>query len=279
MVSVVLPTHNRRHLLPAAIESVRAQSFQDWELLVVDDGSTDGTWSLLEGLEDSRIRIFRQQHRGVSRARNLAIRESRSVWLGFLDSDDRWTPTKLQRQLEALEEHPELQICHTDEVWIRRGVRVNPKHKHQKYGGWIYHRCLPLCLISPSSVLLQRRLLLRRGAFDENFPVCEDYELWLRLTSQFPVLFVPEPLVFKYGGHADQLSRSRWGLDRYRISALIKIHEGGQLSYQQGRWTAQEIVRKARILAKGFAKRGKLSASDYFELLALRWRGRAGSPL
>ncbi len=275
MISVIIPTYNRKSMLVEAVRSVQAQTFRDWELVVVDDGSTDGSFERVGQIQDPRIRALRQSRSGVSRARNRGIEASRFDWLAFLDSDDRWRPRKLERQLEGLEAHPEYRMCHTDEIWIRRGVRVNPKRIHRKYGGWIFHRCLPLCSISPSSFLVHRSLLDECGKFDPNFPVCEDYECWLRLTRNHPILFLPEPLVVKFGGHADQLSRSRWGLDRYRISALIKAHESGGLTFQQRQWTAREIAAKAKIVSQGFEKRGKLSAGSYYRQLAERWSGAA----
>ncbi len=257
MVSVIIPTYNRRESLNRAVASVRAQTFQDWELIVVDDGSEDGSAEMAEAIDDRRIRVIRQPRKGVSAARNRGIRASRHPWIALLDSDDRWKASKLENQIQALQAAPQYRWIHSDEIWIRRGRRVNPKKKHRKYGGWIYHRCLPLCVISPSSVVMQRSLLDEVGWFDEDYPVCEDYELWLRVCCRHPVLFLEEPLTVKYGGHPDQLSRSRWGLDRYRLQALLKIDRSGHLSPQQKAWTAEEIVRKAEILAVGFGKRGK----------------------
>lgn len=257
MVSVIIPTYNRLEYLARAIESVRAQTFADWELIVVDDGSDDGSAQMVEALGDPRIQLIRQPRQGVSAARNRGIQAARHPWIALLDSDDRWQPTKLERQVAVLQSEPEYRLIHSDEIWIRRGRRVNPKKIHRKYGGWIYHRCLPLCVISPSSVLIERRLLDKVGHFDEGYPVCEDYEMWLRICCRHPVRFVDEPLTVKYGGHSDQLSRSRWGLDRYRLRALLSIFRSGHLTPQQETWTAQEIVRKAEILATGFGKRGK----------------------
>ncbi len=271
MVSIVIPTYKRRDLLTQAVQSVLDQTFRDWELWVVEDGSEDGSEQALERFGDDRIHYVYQEHQGVSAARNTGIRLSRFPWIGFLDSDDSWHPTKLERQLRALGRHPHYRVTYTDEIWIRRGRRVNPKKIHRKYGGWIYHRCLPLCIMSPSSVLIDRRLFQEHGPFDEAFPVCEDYELWLRISSRNPILFLEEALVVKTGGHRDQLSRSRWGMDRYRIQALAKIFRSGNLTPQQGVWTAREIVRKAGILARGFRNRGKGDEATQYEKMVREW--------
>ena len=278
MISVIIPTFNRKQLLLEAVESVRRQSFRDWELLVVDDGSTDGTDQVIESLISDGIRCIRQEHSGVSAARNRGIRAARNDWIAFLDSDDYWHKQKLQQQFEALEANPEYLAVHTDEIWIRSGVRVNPRKHHRKRSGWMFHHCLRLCLISPSSILLHRSLLDESGLFDESFPVCEDYELWLRITARRPVFFVPEKLVVKRGGHADQLSRSRWGMDRYRVRALLKSVDSGCLTPQQGQWAAAEIVRKSEILEQGFAKRGRMDRASYYRELRRRFGQRESEP-
>ncbi|GAB4245550.1 MAG: glycosyltransferase [Acidobacteriota bacterium] len=273
MVSVIIPTFNRRTRLPRAVESVRGQTFQDWELIVIDDGSTDDTAEWLSGLREPRLRYLRTPHRGVSHARNIGIAAARHPWLAFLDSDDAWHPRKLATQLEALEsEDDRYLLCHTEEIWIRRGRRVNPRLRHRKYSGWVYRPSLDLCVISPSSVLLHRSVLESFGMFDETYPVCEDYELWLRITTHLPVLFVPQPLTVKYGGHSDQLSHSRWGLDRYRVRALLSRLCSGELTFQQQVWTRRALAEKAAILARGYANRGKPGPAAAYARLASRCR-------
>ena len=264
---MIIPTFNRRERLLAAVSSVQRQTFRDWELVVVDDGSQDGTEAAMEPFLCRHIRYLRQPHQGVSAARNRGLAEARFDWVAFLDSDDTWHPRKLHAQWEAVQDRPGYGVVHTDEIWIRHGVRVNARKKHRKYGGWIFHHCLRLCLISPSSILIQRRLLDRCGLFDETYPVCEDYELWLRLTARWPVLYLPETLITKHGGHSDQLSRSGWGLDRHRVRALLKSLRSGLLTPQQERWVKAEIRLKSRILEVGYDKHGKPNGAAYYRLL------------
>ncbi|MDE2825547.1 MAG: glycosyltransferase family 2 protein, partial [Gemmatimonadota bacterium] len=216
-VSVVIPTYNRADRLPSAIRSVLEQTAPPAEIIVVDDGSTDGTPALVRTFPG--VRYLRQENQGVSAARNHGIGAAKHDWIALLDSDDEWLPGKLERQWGALERDPRYRFCHTDEIWIRKGRRVNPMKKHAKYGGHIFHHCLPLCVISPSSALIHRDLFERFGMFDPELPVCEDYDLWLRICAREPVLYVDEPLLLKYGGHEDQLSRAYWGMDRFRIRA------------------------------------------------------------
>jgi glycosyltransferase involved in cell wall biosynthesis len=279
VVTVIIPTYNRSANVKRAIESVRNQEFADWELIVVDDGSNDDTGAMVASLCDSRIRYVLTGHAGVSAARNRGIALARYDWICFLDSDDYWMPPKLRRQMRELKEDARYSVIYTNEIWIRRGVRVNQKKIHRKYSGWIYERCLPLCIISPSSVLLHRDVLAAEGVFDENLPVCEDYELWLRIAARYPVRFLDEPLIVKTGGHPDQLSHQFWGMDRFRVQALIKTHQSGLLTPQQQQWTAAEIVRKAGVLATGYGNRGKAEEADEYKELAWEWgvKVRGGS--
>jgi glycosyltransferase involved in cell wall biosynthesis len=246
---------------------VLAQSFQDIEIIVVDDGSTDGTTNRLAKF-DGRLRLFTTTGRGVAAARNFGVSQAQGCYVAFLDSDDFWLPGKLETQIAFLDRHPEIQICQTDEIWVRNGVRVNPKAMHRKPSGDIFVRSLDLCLISPSAVMMTRELFQRIGGFDESFPVCEDYDLWLRVTSVYSVPLIPEALVVKRGGHADQLSRSLWGMDRYRVLALQKILRSGLDGVR--RTAARDVLRrKVLILAQGARKRGKeQEARDYEATLA-----------
>jgi glycosyltransferase involved in cell wall biosynthesis len=231
---------------------------------VVDDGSTDDT----EGLicrQFPDVRYLQQENRGVAAARNRGIREAKGEWLAFLDSDDEWLPDKLERQLDALRDEPEFLLCHTNETWIRRGNRVNPMKKHTKSGGYIFRKCLPLCVISPSSVLIHGGLFERVGLFDESLPACEDYDLWLRITSILPVLYLEQPLIMKYGGHADQLSRRHWGMDRFRIRALEKVIDSETLADEDRRAAVRMLLEKIDIYLVGARKRGKKNDTEGYE--------------
>lgn len=268
-VSVIVPTYNRARLLRRALASVYAQTRAPDEVLVVDDGSTDGTEALVREWYP-QARYLAQSNRGVSAARNHGVQAANGNWLAFLDSDDEWVADKLRHQLMAIAASPEHRICHTDEIWMRRGRRVNPRRRHEKAGGWIFERCLPICAMSPSSVLLHRSVLDDVGLFDESMPACEDYDLWLRTCSRYPVLFLREYLVIKHGGRPDQLSNTEPGLDRYRIRALEKILVEGDLDESQRQAVLRTLVEKARIWAAGARKRGRRSEAEQYEALADR---------
>ena len=270
MVSVVIPTYERIATLSRAVDSVMAQTFSGFELIVVDDGSTDATDEMI--LRDyPAVRLHRQENTGVSSARNAGVALASGEWIAFLDSDDAWLPEKLERQLSHLAQEPELRLSHTDEIWIRNGKRVNQPKEYAKSGGSIYRRCLPLCCICPSSALIRRDLFDEIGGFDETFPVCEDYDLWLRITAREPVHYLDEALVRKYGGHEDQLSSITWGMDRYRTRALEKILSEEILSLADRILTKEILVRKLRILVAGARKRGNQEVVAEYEPRLSEW--------
>jgi GT2 family glycosyltransferase len=262
-VSVIIPTYNRYPLLCEAIDSVLAQTDQDFELIVVDDGSTDDTPAVRSTYGD-RLHYVYQDRKGVSTARNRGVDLAKGEWICFLDSDDLWRPQKLKIQKEEMKRDSQLQISYTEEIWYRRGVRVNPAKKHAKYSGWIFERCLPLCLISPSSVMVRRSLFQATGAFNEGFPVCEDYDLWLRISKDFPVHLVREPLIIKRNGHPGQLSADGWGFDRYRVESIAGVIRSGTLTDRQFQAACNVLRQKCSILSSGFSKRGKEEQAKYF---------------
>ncbi|MDD2388677.1 MAG: glycosyltransferase [Desulfobacterales bacterium] len=265
-VSVIIPTYNRARLLEEAIDSVLSQTFTGYELIVVDDGSTDDTGEVLASCED-RIRVIRQNNQGVSSARNAGIASASGDLITFLDSDDLWLPDKLIRQVEFFQQTPDALICQTEEIWIRNGIRVNPKKRHRKRSGMIFEPSLKLCLVSPSAVMIRRSLFDKVGIFDEDLPACEDYDLWLRISCRYPVYLIDEPLIVKRGGHQDQLSKAP-GLDRYRIQALKKIIDSKKLSPVQYAAAVNMLAEKGSIYANGCLKRGRKKESrDVAELI------------
>jgi glycosyltransferase involved in cell wall biosynthesis len=265
LVSVIIPTYNRASVLERAIRSVLGQTFRDFELIVVDDGSIDSTTHLLNSF-DGNLKALAQENQGVSAARNLGIKESTGVLLAFLDSDDEWLPGKLARQTALFDGRNPNFVCHTDEIWLRNGKELQQKEIHLKQGGRFFRRALERCLISPSSVMISRELLDRIGWFDEELPAAEDYDLWLRITAFHEVDFVPEKLVIKHGGRADQLSLLTPAIDRFRIRAILKILENPDLPGDCREAAVRELIRKCHIVGSGCIKRGKKQeAETYFE--------------
>ena len=256
-ISVIIPTFNRKETLKRAIQSVVMQSYTPYEIIVIDDGSDDGT---KEWLKDNfpNVKYIYQMNSGVSSARNKGIKFARGDWIALLDSDDEWLPSKLKDQAYEIELNPAAKFLHTNEIWIRNGVRVNQMKKHKKYGGYIFEKCLDMCRISPSSVLIKKDIFDEIGMFDETLKVCEDYDLWLRFASKYPVHFLDQPLIKKYGGHSDQLSKVDDGIESYRIRSLKKIMNSGILNKKQKTITKDVLVKKMYIYAKGLEKRNKI---------------------
>ena len=271
-VSVIIPTYNRAWAIREALDSILAQDYHDFEIVVVDDGSTDNTQQILESYQT--VCVVRQDHLGVSAARNAGIVRAAGGFIAFLDSDDLWLPGKLSAQVGFFHSNPDALICQTEEIWIKNGVRINAKKRHKKYSGMIFERCLELCIVSPSAVMMKRCLFDEIGAFDETLPVCEDYDLWLRVSCRFPVSLIRAPLVIKRGGHPDQLSQRRC-MDRFRIHALTKILESNQLNPRQY-WAAHAALKKkCTIYAAGCLKRGRVQEANRYMQLSRRSTNQA----
>lgn len=262
-ISVIIPTFNRAFCLGSAIDSIIAQTFSDYEIIVIDDGSADNSESLVKAR--GGIRYFRlTENGGASKARNLGIKHARGKYICFLDSDDLWIKDKLESQFLYMESDGEPAACYTDEIWIRNGVRVNSGKRHRKYSGKILPNCLALCIISPSSVMLRAEVFDVIGLFDETLPVCEDYDLWLRLAARFPVRFIPRKLIVKMGGHPDQLSRKYEAMDRFRVYAIDKLLRQVPLEADSRRLAIETLIDKCAILLKGCVKRKKTAEARLY---------------
>lgn len=266
LVTVIIPTYNRDLLVERAIKSVLRQTFEDFELIVVDDGSDDTTAEVLDSY-GKLLKVVFQEHQGVSAARNNGIEHAGGELVAFLDSDDEWLPEKLSRQVALFDGRNPFFICHTDEIWRRDGRAVLQKAIHRKQGGRFFKRALERCLISPSSVMISKGFLDKVGWFDTELVAAEDYDLWLRITAFYEVDFVPERLVVKHGGHPDQLSVTTPAIDTYRIRAILKILDDPRLSDEYREAAVRELIRKCGIVYVGCLKKGKIEeAKEYLEL-------------
>ncbi len=254
LISVIIPNRNRPVRARRAVESVLEQEGVEFELLVVDDKSDQVPTHLYEEIEEKGHQVLRRTTRlGPGAARNQGVKSSRGEWLAFLDSDDHWLPGKLAHQLAGLQRSG-LEIGQVEEIWYRDGQRVNPPKAHKISGGDLWKRSLRSVCVSSSSVMLSRSLWEQAGGFDEELFVCEDYELWLRVAARAEFDFCPEPLVVKFGGHQDQLSKALPAMDRFRILGLVKNLAAG--NFNKPEMAQAELSRKLRILSKGSAKRG-----------------------
>jgi len=263
-VSIIIPTYNRRAMLLEAIDSVLAQSNQSFELIVVDDGSTDGTAEHLTRLGKA-VRVERIDHRGPAAARNRGVALARAPLIAFLDSDDLWAPTKLERQLAFMRANPDCAISQTNEIWIRNGRRVNPGLRHRKRAGDIFIDSLRTCLISMSATMMRTELFRSLTGIDESMLAAEDYDLWLRILIEHEAGLLDEPLVTRRAGHPDQTSATTPALDRFRILALTKLLADDRLSPARRTAVVEVLVEKCRIYAGGLTRRGRIDQARLYE--------------
>lgn len=271
-ITVIIPFYNRRSTLARALTSVYQQTYLPQEVIVIDDASTDDGAALVDEMFPQATLMRFDENQGVSAARNRGIQQASGQWLAFLDSDDEWLPTKLAEQISIAQTQPQYKTIHSDEIWIRNGVRVNQMNKHQKYGGEIFEHCLPLCVISPSAVMIHRDVFADVGLFDTALPACEDYDMWLRVCAKYPVYFIDQPLIKKYGGHADQLSRKYWGMDRFRVQALHKLLSNTELCDAKRQAAVKVLEKKLRILCKGARKHENYAMVAFCEKLMAQYQ-------
>lgn len=269
--SIIIPTYNREEFLKIAVYSVINQNFSDFELIVVDDGSTDGTKTMLENINDPRLRFYTNKHAGVSAARNFGLTQAQGEFICFLDSDDRFRKQKLEITHYYIKKIPECKIFHTDEIWYRSGSLLPQKNYHAKPTGSIFENSLKLCCVSISTVAIKKDVFNTIGTFDESMPACEDYDFWLRATAQFPVYLIPYHLTIKEGGHPDQQSGKYPAMDRFRIYAIEKILKSGTLPDTLRNAAIQELKNKCSIYIQGALKRKKTDKVAYFTKLIERF--------
>ena len=256
-ISVVIPAYNRYEVLKRALNSVYAQTHQPTEVIVIDDGSTDATSQITQDFPSVIYRY--QENAGVSAARNLGISLCSNEWIAFLDSDDEWHEEKLALQISLHVSDESLKFSYTDERWIRDDKEVKIPKKFHKHSGDIFKQCLSHCIIAPSSVVIHKSIFDDIGVFDETLEVCEDYDLWLRLTCKYKAGLVGKALTIKHGGNADQLSIKHWGMDRFRVKALEKLltlHPQGT-SHVREVEVKEMLEKKYTLLLQGAKKHQK----------------------
>ncbi|MDX9702148.1 MAG: glycosyltransferase family A protein [Candidatus Auribacterota bacterium] len=278
-VSIIIPVYNRQSMLERAITSVLRQTYTAFELIVVDDGSDEPLCEVAEKFADKRIRFVKQLHKGVSAARNYGVSLARHTHIAFLDSDDEWLDDKLQQQMCFLTGQPAYRICYTGEQWIRHGKTFDHPKSREKFSGYIFEQCLNDCFIGCSTVVMEKSLFVQAGGFDTSLAVCEDYDLWLKISARYPIVLLDNRLIRKHGGHDDQLSRAVWGIDRFRIFSIKNILKSGRLSDRQSESARRVLHKKTDIVCGGCLKRGRFDGfAQFIPLLLnkytqLEWNG------
>jgi glycosyltransferase involved in cell wall biosynthesis len=260
-ITAVVPVYNREHTIRQAIDSILSQSCPPEEIIVVDDCSSDNTRNILQSYGNRISPIYLPKNKGPAHARNEGVKHAKTDWIAFMDSDDYWEKKKLADQIRFITKHPFYQIIQSEEKWIRKGVRVNPCKHHKKPEGWIFDVSIERCLVSPSTVLLKKSLFDKFGGFDEDLPVCEDYDLWLKIARRHPVGLEPGLNVTKHGGHKDQLSAKYPAMDRFRVRALTGILKSeSDPAYRQ--IISKVLKKKLNILIDGYIKRDKTGDAE-----------------
>ena len=262
-ISAVIPVFNRPVQIKRAIGSVLAQTFRHVECIVVDDGSTDETPSILREF-GNRIKVITTANRGVSAARNTGVENATGEYIAFLDSDDEWRSEKIEKQITYMTSQ-NYKVSQTDETWIRNGKIANQTKKHIKTAGDIFLQSLDGCIVSLSTVIMEKTLFEKYRGFDENLAVCEDYDLWLRMSINEKFGLIEEPLTVKYGGHSDQLSKTP-ALDRYRIMSLSNIlNSHANMTDFHHSELKKTLQKKLEIYLTGARKRNNLEG--------IKWAG------
>lgn len=271
LVSVIIPVYNRKEKVVDAVRSVMYQNFTNWELIIVDDGSDDGTLEVLGQFDRiDKIHIHTITHSGCPGfVRNRGAEHSTGTWLAFLDSDDLWSKDKLEKQILSIGNTRGIRFVHTGEIWMRNGKEVSQAHRKHRREGDLFEVSLGKCEIGPSTVMMTRDLFFETGGFREDLEICEDYEYWLRICDRNSVAYVDVPLVTKQAGHGDQLSFKYGQIEIFKIAALKDLVDSRAFTAEHMALSQKVLAEKCRIYSGGCKKRGRISEADEFEKLYL----------
>lgn len=253
LVSIIIPTFNRLTLLKRAIASVQAQTFCDYELIIVDDASTDGTQEFVKNSNHTLICLA--QNKGVSHARNMGVKKAKGSLIAFLDSDDVWEKDKLQTQVDFHQSDTGIQCSFGIEQWFRYKKQVKRPSKYHAPKIVNFEDLLAFTFIGPSSVMINKELFEKLDGFDEQLKVCEDFDLWLRLSKIAPLHLSERTLIQKHAGDHDHLAASVLSLEPFRVRALMK--------HKDDKCVKNVIQIKLDIIKKGATKHQNHELLDF----------------
>lgn len=270
-VSAVVPAYNTAALLPRCIESILTQTVAVDEVIVVDDGSVDKTREVAESF-GPRVRCISQANKGAAGARNCGIRSATGEWIALLDSDDDWVPNKIERQLEAVRQHPECDFIYSDATVILPDGSTAENFQADKEApcGWVFDHLLQSCFVNGSTVMARRSALMEAGLFNESLRCAEDYDLWLRVSRRHQFWFVPEPLAF-YERQAESLTRNDAVMAASQIAVLEPIL-AERLSATQHSGAKKHLA--SAYFSLSYATRER----DAREAVSLAWRSWRNNP-
>lgn len=257
LISVIIPSYNRALYVSRAIYSAIIQDYPNKEIIIVDDHSSDLSKFAYELFKDKIRVIYHEENKGAAAARNTGIMAAKGEYIAFLDSDDYWLPQKLSIQIRYMLDTKAF-VSQTQEYWIRRGRRVNPNKENQKRGGDLFGISLRRSYVSPSCVMIKREVFWKVGLFCEELEAAEDYELWLRIGSLYPIELIDKPLVVREMGKRPHLSQRPEGMEFWRIMALLRLTLSWHLPLEKKREVLRELSKKLKVYGKGAQKRGKI---------------------
>jgi len=246
-VSVVIPTYNSAHYVTTAVESVLAQSFTDIEIIVIDDGSTDATESVMARFGPP-VRFIKQANRGVSSARNRGIAQSRGRTIAFLDADDTWCPNKLERQIEALGGQPGYRACFSAFTRVDQNLAPQSVARCKQGSATLQDLLLRGNVIGGSTVIAERSLFEQAGVFDPDLSQCADWDMWVRLAAFTDFLYLDDPLA-TYRQHDSNMSRDPSLLERDSVRVLGKGFSMAQLPTDLRAKRRRALARNDVVLA------------------------------
>ncbi|MBV6625063.1 MAG: glycosyltransferase [Rivularia sp. (in: Bacteria)] len=270
--SIIIPAYNAITYLPETLESLLNQTFTDFEVLIVDDGSYDNIIDWAAEIKDPRVRFFSQNNKGVSAARNLGIKQAKGEYIAFLDADDLWESTKLEKQLQLLKNNPSLGLVHTEMLVIDEQSKSLGRKFTSNVEGDALKRLLERNTIVTSSVIVRHSCLQAVGNFDENLTSSEDWELWVRIASRYFIAQIKEPLVY-YRQHANNTTKN-WQMLEQDLSSIEQVFQSvpQELSYLKQRTYAYANIYLAwKALETGYCEQAAYfrnqSINHYFNIL------------
>lgn len=274
-VSVIIPAYNCGALVGEAIASACSQSYDDYEVIVVDDGSTDDTWpAICEAIEGkANCRAIRAQHKGLAAARNRAIAEMRGQWIALLDADDLWLPEKLQRCMGYLAEHPDLSIVYTPMAPVRMDGSRMTGHSKPCHGGQLTERLFHSIFVHDPASVFHKRVIETCGGFDESLPVCVGHEFWLRVSTKFEFGLIDEPLALRRWSERS-LTRSNRSRARCIKAGMLEqfyFEKGGRDLLSDHKRALRRLGRVHYSAGKQLMKERNYPDAETYFAKALRW--------
>lgn len=252
-VSVIIPVYNRDYSLRDAVESVLIQTYKPSEIIIIDDGSFFQAKDILKNYKNNIKIIRHEKNKGVSASRNTGILASSSKYIAFLDSDDIFLPEKLELQINFMKEN-NYQISHTNEFWYKKDRFINQNKKSKRYGGKILDKILDKCRVSPSSLIVERKVFEKSGLFDETLDVCEDYEISLRFALHYEIGYLDKNLIIKRAIEENSLSAAINHIEHIRYNILKNFYKKYEDRFNREEKEALlcELQRKNSIIKENF---------------------------